>query len=348
MKKLLLVLVLVVVSSVILLGAAGCSSSGTEGTTTTSGDGETAGGKPFYEDRTITLICAFPPGGGYDSYARLVAKNMEEYLPGSTIIVKNVPQAGSIVGTNEIYRAEPDGLTFGTFARGLPFSQVAGQEGVEFDLAKMSWLGSPATSTYTLFVTDEFKSIEDVATADDVKLTAGGVGDTNYIVPMLVKEMTGWNIDVLTGWVGGERDLAMQRGEVAGRFGSWSGLDELTESGVGHPIMFVGKRPAGYEEVPVLQDVVKGEEYQSVVSILGAITELGRPFAGPPGIPEDRLSILREAFDNAVQDPKFIDQASAMGLQPDLVNYARAEELIESALGLSPQMVELLKAVYAP
>src|SRR6266567_8465664 len=98
-------------------------------------------GADFFKDKTVNYIVATAPGGGYDTYGRLVAEYMQKYLPGSTFVVKNVPGAGHLVGTNSIYASRPDGLTIGTFNTGLVYNQLVGLEGVRFDLTKMSWLG---------------------------------------------------------------------------------------------------------------------------------------------------------------------------------------------------------------
>ena len=98
-------------------------------------------GAAFFKDKTVNYIVATAPGGGYDTYGRLVAEYMQKYLPGSTFVVKNVPGAGHLVGTNSIYASRPDGLTIGTFNTGLIYNQLVGLEGVRFDLTKMSWIG---------------------------------------------------------------------------------------------------------------------------------------------------------------------------------------------------------------
>src|SRR5680860_652054 len=158
-----ILLVLVISLALVVSSCGSDDTSGTEETGTTQETEATESGtgtqaettevasteKPFYEGKTIKLIVSTKPGGGYDTYGRMVAKFMEEQLPGSTIVVKNVPGAGHIIGCNEIYMSEPDGLTFGTFNRGLPLAQIAGLEGIEFDLSEMSWLGSPASEHYS-------------------------------------------------------------------------------------------------------------------------------------------------------------------------------------------------------
>ena len=119
--------------------------------------------KPFYEGKIIRIIVATKPGGGYDYYARLMAPFIQKYLPGSTVIVKNMPGAGHVIGTNATYLAKPDGLTIGTFNRAVGMTQVAGMKGVKFDFSKFKWLGSPSEEIYCLIVNSEtFKNIDDV------------------------------------------------------------------------------------------------------------------------------------------------------------------------------------------
>ena len=130
----------------------------------------------YYKGKTIKLIVATKPGGGYDLYGRMMAKFMQKYLPGSKIIVKNRPGAGHIIGCSEIFHSRPDGLTFGTFNRALPMAQVADLKGVKFDLSKMSWLGSPASDLYILVMVTKFKTIDDIRKAPKVMLASAGLG----------------------------------------------------------------------------------------------------------------------------------------------------------------------------
>src|SRR5680860_899054 len=165
----------IAVLMVVLVFFVGCSSStgnGAEEPTIGEDEGGTqaaAEDKPWYEGETITLVVTTKPGGGYDTYGRMVAKYMEEYLPGSTIIVKNVPGAGHIIGVNEIYASEPDGLTFGIFNSAMPLAQLTNQEGVKFDLSKMSWLGGAATTRYSWIMgkNSPYQSVEDVQKAEE-------------------------------------------------------------------------------------------------------------------------------------------------------------------------------------
>ena len=307
-------------------------------------------GKAFYEGKKITLIVATGPGGGYDFYGRLIAKFMEKYLPGSTVIVKNVPGAGHIIGTNEVYHARPDGLTFATFNRGLPLAQVAGQKGVKFDLSKMSWLGSAGLDplTFVVSASSPFRTLKDVMRAEEIKIGGQGAGTEGQIVSLLFAEMAALkNFNVVPGFRGGELDLAMIRGELHGKFSSWSSTAAFIKEGHGIPILFFSREPIkGYEHVPVVSSVVTKERYKPVLELLSTVTTLGRPFAGPPGIPQDRLEILREAFRKALDDSELIQIATKAHRPIQYTSGDEATRLLQVILRLPPDVVELVKRAF--
>lgn len=306
--------------------------------------------KPFYEGKIITLIVATKPGGGYDLYGRMVAKFMEKHLPGSTIIVKNVPGAGHIIGTNEIYYAEPNGLTFGTFNRALPLAQIVELEGVKFNLAEMSWLGSPSIEAYSLIIgtNTPWKSLEDVVKAEEVILSSAGVGSQSHVTPLLVAEMMGLkNWKVVPGFSGGEAELAMMRGEIHGQFASWSSIKPFVEDGNAVPIMFIAADPVpGQEAVPLIRSVITEEKYLPVLDVLLSLSQVGRPFAGPPGIPQERLQILQQAFEKAVHDAEFTEMGGRLDVPIEFVSAEEAVSLMKGLLQLPPEIVELIKSAY--
>jgi tripartite-type tricarboxylate transporter receptor subunit TctC len=305
--------------------------------------------KPFYQGKTIKLIVATKPGGGYDFYGRLVARFMQKYLPGSTIIVKNIPGAGHIIGCNTIYNAKPDGLTFGIFNRALPLAQVAGLKGVKYDLAKMTWLGSASSEVYSLVTTKKFRNVEDLRKSDGVKFSSAGIGSLSHVAAELFKEMTGIkNIKLITGYGGGEAELAMMRGELDGQFGSWNTMGRpFVEAGHGVPLLFIGKKqPKGYEEVPLLQDIVGEEKYKPVVDFLLTINILGRPFAGPPGMSKDRTKILRDAFAKACEDKELLRIAEKSENPIVYTDGDEALRMVESLLHLSPEVIKSIKQAY--
>lgn len=302
----------------------------------------------YYDGKTIKLIVSTKPGGGYDLYGRMIARYMQKYLPGSKVIVKNRPGAGHIIGCSEIYHSKPDGLTFGTFNRALPMAQVADLEGVKFDLPKMSWLGSPASDQYILVMVKKFKTIDDIRTTPEVKLASAGLGSQANVTAELFKKMMGFdNIKVIPGYGGGEAELAMMRGEVDGVFASLSSLLPFIQEGNGNIILFIGKSKAkGYENLPLLSELVKDPNYTPVVEFLNTLNVLARPFAGPPGISADRLKILREAFNKSCKDPEFLSFAEKSEVPIDLTEGEEAQKLVSSMINLGADLKKIIKDTY--
>ena len=315
--------------------------------------GGVAFAKPFYEGKVITLIVATGPGSGYDVYGRLVAQGMEKQLPGSTIIVKNVPGAGHILGTNEISRAKPNGLTFGTFNKGLIGNQIVGKGKIRFDLAKMSWLGSAASEGFALYLStrSSFKTLEDVMRGDKMFVTAGsGIGSINVTFAKLMEYMGVLpNQKAVTGYSSAEAAQAMIAGDIDGWMGSYSTLKALDDSGDAKVILLIGQDPevlAKDPDMPLLRKVVRDPaKHARLLGFMDAQLVLGRPFAGPPGIPQDRLQILREAFKKALQDPELLAIAKKAGIPIDHMSGEKAQEIVKDALEQPPELVGVLKRV---
>ena len=162
-----------------------------------------------------------PPraGGGYDLYGRLVAEYMQRYLPGSTFVVRNMPGAGHLVGTNAIYASRPDGLTIGTFNTGLIYNQLVGLPGMKFDLTKMSWIGKATTEPRAIVIAQQspIKTFADLqASKEPVNFATSGVGSANYVETMMLTNALKLPAKILTGYNGNDDQLAMRRGEVVG------------------------------------------------------------------------------------------------------------------------------------
>jgi len=308
--------------------------------------------KPFYEGKVIKLIVSTKPGGGYDYYGRMAARYMQKYLPGSTIIVKNVPGAGHIIGCNEVYHSKPNGLIFGTYSVALPLAQVAGVKGIKFDLAKMSWLGSPAFSRQALFVATNtpvpIKTVEDIKNIDELKVASGGIGSNNYVAALVFAKMMGFdNFTISTGYQGGEQQLAMMRGEVHATIMTWGTYYAFVKEGNALPVMFIADdQPEGYGDVPLLTDLATDEKYKPAAELLTGILRVDRFFAGPPGIPADRLEVLREAFKKAWQDPELLKMARKSNRPVRYTSGRDIEILMKRILKQPAEIVELLQTAY--
>ena len=305
--------------------------------------------KAFYDGKTLKLIVATRPGGGYDSYGRLLASTMEKYLPGSTIIVKNIPGAGHIIGTNKLYVSKPNGLTFGIFNKGLITAQLVEMKGIKFDLTKMSWLGTPATEprVWMIGTNSPFKTLKDVQNSSEMcVLSSAGIGSGAHTDALLITKILGLkNIKVVPGFQGTEGEMAMMRGEVHGQIGSTDSILRMTKTGDAVPILMVAhKRLAAYPDVPTLYEVAPKEQ-KPLVDLMVTQALISRPFAGPPGIPADRLKILRDAFEKSWKDPKLVADAAKMGRPIEFVGGEEVEGIIKSALNQPKEVIDFMKEI---
>src|SRR6201991_401483 len=149
-------------------------------------------GADFYKGKTVTYIVSTAPGGGYDLYGRLIAEYMQKYLPGSTFVVKNVPGAGHLVGTNTIYAAKPDGLTIGTFNTGLIYNQLIGLDGVKFDLTKMSWIGKASSEARVIVIAAQspIKTFQELREQKQpVNFATAGIGSAAYVETLMLTNL---------------------------------------------------------------------------------------------------------------------------------------------------------------
>jgi len=304
----------------------------------------------FYQGKNMTVIVATKPGGGYDFYGRLLAGFMKNYLPVKTIIVKNMPGAGHIIGVNKLYASKPDGLTIGLFTRALVASQIAGVRGIKFDFGKLSWLGSPAADPRVLVVSKKapYKDLEELINSKaPINFAATGIGGMDYLEPVvLAKIFKAENWTIATGYGGGESQLALMRGEITAKFASWSSMRSIVQDGEAHPVMFTSEKPIeGYEHVPLLPRLV-GEEYKGIVDLMIFFSKLARTFAGPPAIPADRLEVLRDAFEKTWQDPELLKMAEKADRPIAYTGAGVAEKLVESALRQPPEVKEMIKRAY--
>jgi tripartite-type tricarboxylate transporter receptor subunit TctC len=310
-----------------------------------------ASGAAFYRGKTVTLIVATKPGGGYDAYARLVARYLTKYLPARTIVVRNLPGAGHIIGANEVYNARPDGLTLGTFNKGLIVAQIAGTRGIRFDMTKFTWIGVPDSEPRVWIVSKQspFRTLGDV-TAGTRTLTeaANGVGSEDYVDAMMLRNILGLTtLKIVTGYQGNDADLAMLRGEVDGLIGSLSSLEQLMQTEGARPILVIGKaRLPGYPDVPVLPEVAPAGKTPLVTLMLSQAV-LGHPFAAPPGVPADRVQALRRAFAGTLRDPELQAAAKKARLIINPLDGEETARLVTEAAHPPQDVAGVIKSIMA-
>ena len=301
-------------------------------------------GAEFFKGKTVNYVVATAPGGGFDTYGRLVAEYMERYLPGSTFIIRNMPGAGHVLGANYIYAAKPDGLTIGSFNTGLVYSQLAGAEGVKFDLGKMSWIGKAASDQRAIIMSGKsgIETLDQLmAVPQKVKFSADGIGSGSYVETIMLEKAVGVPLEIITGYDGNADQLAMMRGEIQGVVAFRSSYEPFVKEGRGRFVALIGGEDP---DLPQLGDVATTDQAREVISLIEAQGTIARVTAGPPGIPEDRLAALREAYSKALNDPEFQERAAKLSLPVDPMVGDDVRDAILVALKQSPATVDLIKS----
>jgi tripartite-type tricarboxylate transporter receptor subunit TctC len=302
----------------------------------------------FFDGRTITYIVSTDPGGGYDTYGRLLARHLQKYIPGSRIIVRNVPGAGQIIGANTINASRPDGLTFGIFNTGMISGQLLGAEGIRFDLSEMSWIGSLASEGRALAVSTRsgIRNIRDMQTSDtEILMASAGLGSSSYVETKILKSALGLNVRIISGMLGGDTELSMLRGEISGTLNAASSHDEFVARGDGIYVLSISGGESPIPGVPEAREVVSDQRALRLLNLVETVGELGRLTVGPPNIPAERLEFLRQAFLQAAADPELLSQAAMINIPISPVDGAEVEQKMRAALDQPPELVAELKSV---
>jgi tripartite-type tricarboxylate transporter receptor subunit TctC len=292
----------------------------------------------FYRGRTVTLIVGYSSGGGYDTYARVLARHMGKHIPGNpTIVVQNMPGAGSLRAANYLYNVAPkDGSTIGMFSRGLAMEPLIGASATQYDATKFLWLGSGTEemSVVTLWHTAPVKTWADMLTKP-FSLAGEGSGSDPDVYAALLKNVFGVKLRLITGYPGtSEMALALERGEMDGRASwSWSSLkalkpDWIADKKVNLPIQLNLTPNPELPNVPLIGDFATTDRQRQILKIILSRQTMGRPFMAPPGLPDDRKAALRKAFDDTMKDPEFVAEAKARGQEVNPVSGAEIDRLL--------------------
>jgi len=312
----------------------------------------------FYKGKTVDLMVGYSAGGGYDVYARMIARYIGKHIPGNpTVVVKNLDGAGSLRLANALYNQLPkDGTVFGTVARGAAFDPLLGNKAAQFDASKFTWIGS-ANDEVSVCVAWHTSGVTKIEDTFDKELVVGGTGptaDTDQF-PRIANGVLGTKMKIVTGYPGGnDVSLAMERGEVQGRCGwSWSSViatrKDWYDSKKIHVLvqMSLAKHP-DLPNVPLILDLAKTPEQKQILTLVFARQALGRPYMAPPGVPQDRAEALRKAFMDTMKDPEFLAEADKAKLEITPIDGEKVQQIVVDAYKVDPAIAkkteELLKA----
>ena len=307
----------------------------------------------FYRGKQVRLVVGTAPGGGYDLFARIVARHIAAHIPGQpTVIVQNQPAAGGLVMTNQLYALGPkDGTAIGVPINGIPTAPLL-QQGAQFDATRLNWLGSTNREPYVAFVwhTAPVQSLAELR-AKDLVVGATAPGTTMADFPLVVNDVLGLKFKVVRGYEGTPQiNHAIERGEIQGQGGiGWAAVKAqvpqwIAEKKIKVIAQYGLKRHADLADVPAMLELAANEPDRQALAMLFARAEYGRPYFLPPDVPADRVTALRRAFDATMKDPAFVADAARLQLDIDPMTGEEVQALVAQLAGTPPAIVTRVRA----
>jgi tripartite-type tricarboxylate transporter receptor subunit TctC len=321
--------------------------------------GTAAAQADFYKGKTVEMIISTGAGGGLDTNGRIVARHLGNHIPGNpTVVAKNMPGAGHIRAANYVFNQAPkDGTTIGTFIPIFVMAQVLERsKGIQFNPANFQWLVSTSSSNSTVYVwhTTGVKTLED-AMQRAVLMGGTGVGSYNVIYPTVLNSVVGTKFKLVTGYPSTtEIAIAMERGEVQGRAGNnfnslTSEHGEWLKAGKINLLAQVGlERDPDFASVPLITDFARTDEDRAILRFFSTDVVIGRPFVTSPGVPVERVALLRQAFDRMLKDPAFLDDCKKSGIDISPVSGTEIQKIVTEFMATPANIVTKAKAAMQP
>lgn len=306
----------------------------------------------FYAGKTVRIINWAAAGGEYDIHGKLVSRHIGKHIPGKpTVVHQNMTGGGGIVAANYLYNVAPkDGTAMGIMVGTLSLFQAFGDKSIKFDAAKFNWIGTIASTKENVVAwhTAPVKKFEDLLTKQLVN-GASGKSSPSYMVPKLMNELLGTKIRIVIGYRGGSRiNLAMERGEVQGRYNTWSSWkvtkpDWIKDKKINILVQQALTKPADLQGPPLLVDLAKTPDDRKIFELMAIGSEMGRPLAATPGIPADRVKALIEAYLAMTKDPEFIAETRKLNIEIDPVIGNDMQKLVQRALATPAPVIARMK-----
>lgn len=307
----------------------------------------------FYQGKEIRLVAGFPPGNDYDLGARLLAKYLPKYIPGApAIIVQNMPQAASVAAANYLYAQAPrDGTVIGSFSRNIVNDALTGESHVTADPRRFTWLGATSHPA-RVCVRSASAPVRTPADLFSHEFIVGAAGATSSlaIVPTVLNKVLGTKFKIVEGYQGmGDAMLAVQRGETQGVCASYAQFriaEQLIKDGKLVFLLRAEETPiAEIPDVPSIFDYAKTDEQRQLMQFVFSSTEFGRPYVLPPGVPQERIDIMRKAVAAAVRDPQLVAEAATMRLDMSYTPPERLEQLVTNLYRTPSALIATVKAI---
>jgi tripartite-type tricarboxylate transporter receptor subunit TctC len=315
-----------------------------------SGAAAQAADDGFYKDKQISLIISAGNGGGYDTYARTFAPHFSQHLVGHpNVVVQSMPGGGGIRAMNYLYEVAPkDGTTIGLVHSSVPFAPIYGIEGAKFDARKFQWLGSMnnASAMCVAWAASGVKDWGDLHEEGKYIVGGTGAGSQMETLPAMLNKLFGTKIKIISGYKGGnDVYLAMERGEVNGRCGGLVSSiratrpDWFPQHKVTVPIMVAMERSPLFPDTPAIVEFAKDDRTKRILDLILSPQEIDRPMLAPPGVPAERMTVLRDAFMATMKDQKFLADAAKQKLEVEPIPGSRVAKIIEHAYAMPQDIV---------
>jgi tripartite-type tricarboxylate transporter receptor subunit TctC len=311
----------------------------------------------FYKGKTVTLIAGYTAGGGFDLYARVIANYLGKHIPGQPrVVVQNMPGAGSLRAASHVYNVAPKDGSVISLTRAPVIAPLLGSAGgAAFDVTKFTWLGSGA-SDLTVCALLGNRKVNSMADAVAHPFTLGGLGpgSDEDMYTKILRKLLGVKAQLVSGYPGGaEMVLAVERGELDGRCGwAWSSIkisrpEWIADKRIKVLNVLALERSPELPDVPAIMEFVKAERHKQIFRFVLNASTLGRPFVAPPGIPEDRATALRQAFDDTMKDPAYIAEMTAKKLDVGPIAWQAIGSLLKDFYATPQDVVDETRAIIA-
>ena len=309
-------------------------------------------GADRFKGKTFEIIVGYDTGGGYDIYARALARHIGKHLPGNPmVIVKNMPGATTRTAANFLYNIAPkDGTVIATVARGLPTDELLGSGGIRFESTKFNWVGSMnnEVSVGVAWHTSPIKTYDDIKNKE---MIVGAIADS-LLFAQVMNAVLGTKLKMITGYKSGnEIVLAMERGEVEGRMGwSWSSITSMNpewirDGKIKNLVQFSTSKHADLPTVPLVTELANNAEDRALLELVFSRQVIGRPFIAPPGLDAETVAVLRKAFDDTMKDPVFLAEMEKANLEVNAIPGKDVQELIARLFKTPPAVLERAKVI---
>ena len=308
----------------------------------------------FYAGKTVNIVVGFTPGGGYDAYARLLARHYGRFIPGNpNVVVQNMPGAGSLLSVRNLDgTAQKDGTVIAAFNPGLLIQSMTIPEKISVNFQEFAWLGSIGNDLRVCYTWGgkNIKSFDQMLKRDQVIMGDTGAGSSAYVNQKMLQQIFGVKMKQVLGYPGSaEKRIAIERGELDGDCGSWTSIPEdwIRDKKVDVVIRFQKEVSHGLQEsVTYAGDLIKNDQNKlKLLDLLNAPSEIGRPYILSKAVPADRLQVLRTAFDATMKDAQFNSDADKQQLIIDPIQGDKVSGMLKELYATPPSVVQEAKAI---